>query len=854
MKNKFLKRLVSIVLLLFVIVSNSNVFAISISVHDNKKNNFEVKNIIKSDAINTSIVSEEEFDVIKTKKESFEITKIEDEEIQENNNPLKIISNVGKGMSDEIDYNYSYSNSNQVLVFNDLNNDYYVSNELFQSGNANIKLIKHNIKENTNEVIYTYSGLFSETQYVKENVIYIEAKDFGQYLEGDCTGVRIIGFDISKNEVVFNTNFPDVVVKDGDDFHTFVVDNNERVFFEYEGKGIKAYDKNGALIFDKSPAEMNTGETQVEIVLHRVTPNNDGILYSINAIQNVDGRNYFITLYQGYQKLNSNGTFKNSDYTVFQNPEDEQYILDPDWRFISEDGLYAVNQYGYLARFNYIEPTEENPTGLEITIIDTVTRNYIDTYYSSGLLNPLYCVKDNYLYMLGRAGIIRVYDINNNFKLVGKYETEIEVEADSSSGLFLSITSIEDKIYVHYYKKSENTYLNLYKTIDLDDIVEIKNTWVKNFVTQEHTQQEISTKYLDSLIKFNVKEGLYATVPSAQAPYSAGKLKQGPIDDTLNRLNFYRWLYGVNSVTLNEAKMERNQKGGVILAAIDELTHTPYQPADMDDDFYKEAYAACYYGTTPGDMYNGNCAYGHRCPAETIDGFIDEIYNLTVGSNVGHRLGLLDLRVNKTSFGYCNYYTTLSMYYNEENWKNGNSELFYTYPTAGNFPMQIFNTSEYFSILLVNTYNVNNMEIEFEYNNKTYTQPEFHIENSNSIVFKLPDELINDLGGANKQILNPFDLNVKIKNLTDNKGDITNLDYDIYFYDVNNPEAEHILGDVDGNGVINATDYTMIVRYLKGYETLSRAQLKAADVDGNEVVNATDYTKIVRYLKGYENI
>ena len=198
-----------------------------------------------------------------------------------------------------------------MIVFNDLQNDYYVSNELFQSGNANIKLIKHNVKENTNEIIYTYSGLFSETQYVNGNIIYIEAKSFGQYLEGDCTGVRVIGYDISKNEVVFNTNFPDVVVKDGDDFHSFVVDNNERVYFEYEGKGIKAYNKDGTLIFDRSPSEMNTGDTQVEIILHRVTPNNDGVLFSINEIQNQNGRNYFRTLYQGYQKLNTNGTFKN---------------------------------------------------------------------------------------------------------------------------------------------------------------------------------------------------------------------------------------------------------------------------------------------------------------------------------------------------------------------------------------------------------------------------------------------------------------------------------------------------------------------------------------------------------------
>ena len=66
------------------------------------------------------------------------------------------------------------------------------------------------------------------------------------------------------------------------------------------------------------------------------------------------------------------------------------------------------------------------------------------------------------------------------------------------------------------------------------------------------------------------------------------------------------------------------------------------------------------------------------------------------------------------------------------------------------------------------------------------------------------------------------------------------------------PEIE--LGDVDRNGVVNSTDCTLILRYLKGYEQLDEEQLIIADVDKNGTVNSTDCTKILRYLKGYEEI
>ena len=230
--------------------------------------------------------------------------------------------------------------------------------------------------------------------------------------------------------------------------------------------------------------------------------------------------------------------------------------------------------------------------------------------------------------------------------------------------------------------------------------------------------------------------------------------------------------------------MDRSQKGAVIQAANNELSHTPTKPDGMDDDFYNEAYAGCYIGyTTPGDYYNGNCAFGDSAPTYSISGFVSDINNITPGSYVGHRLNVLDLRVDRASFGYCNRYTALSMYYNDSYSIGSNTERFYAYPSVGYFPMQNFYTNEYWSIVCTEGYNLSNMKIEFTYNATTYEQTDFHVEDGYAIVFKMPQDLITALGG--NRVMPVANINLKLTGLEKTNGDIVNYDYDVNFFDIN---------------------------------------------------------------------
>lgn len=72
-----------------------------------------------------------------------------------------------------------------------------------------------------------------------------------------------------------------------------------------------------------------------------------------------------------------------------------------------------------------------------------------------------------------------------------------------------------------------------------------------------------------------------------------------------------------------------------------------------------------------------------------------------------------------------------------------------------------------------------------------------------------------------------------------------------FTYTSNGPE--YVKGDVNGDGKINATDYTLAKRHVLKTWKLEGVDLAAADVNGDGKVNATDYVLIKRHvLKTYK--
>ena len=64
-------------------------------------------------------------------------------------------------------------------------------------------------------------------------------------------------------------------------------------------------------------------------------------------------------------------------------------------------------------------------------------------------------------------------------------------------------------------------------------------------------------------------------------------------------------------------------------------------------------------------------------------------------------------------------------------------------------------------------------------------------------------------------------------------------------------EPEGLLGDVDGNGDVDAEDLTILARHVAGIEQIEdQTLLASADVDGDGDVDAEDLTKLARYVAG----
>ena len=55
-------------------------------------------------------------------------------------------------------------------------------------------------------------------------------------------------------------------------------------------------------------------------------------------------------------------------------------------------------------------------------------------------------------------------------------------------------------------------------------------------------------------------------------------------------------------------------------------------------------------------------------------------------------------------------------------------------------------------------------------------------------------------------------------------------------------------GDVDGNGVIEAADATLILRHVAQLTVLEGQAAINADVDGNGVIEAADATLVLRFV------
>ncbi len=211
---------------------------------------------------------------------------------------------------------------------------------------------------------------------------------------------------------------------------------------------------------------------------------------------------------------------------------------------------------------------------------------------------------------------------------------------------------------------------------------------------EERTLDEIKAKYRERPFPFRAfKDVEYDIEPSAVFPYSAGKVKEDFLKEALDCVNFIRYLEGFpDDIILNETYIDYAQHGAVLLAAIDQLTHSPSQPADMPDDFYAIAY------TGPS---SSNCGWGYTNILHSIQSYMNDSDSSNI-NRVGHRRWLLNPAMQRIGFGYYNYYTDTYVF--DSSRQNPIQVDYVSWPTKNYMPFEFMERDLAWSVNLGDAY------------------------------------------------------------------------------------------------------------------------------------------------------
>lgn len=193
---------------------------------------------------------------------------------------------------------------------------------------------------------------------------------------------------------------------------------------------------------------------------------------------------------------------------------------------------------------------------------------------------------------------------------------------------------------------------------------------------------------------------VFSVEPSAVFPYAIGELDDTYRNDGLRLLNFYRALAGLEPVSLGDHLNAQAQYGAVLLAANDDLTHTPKKPANMYDSFYRMGANAC-------AASNISMRYGYDTAVllqSALRAHMDEL-SASNRLDLGHRRWLLDPRLGQVGFGLATsatnrQYITVPI---SDTTGTGAMPDAILWPAAGHFPNNVFAPGTPWSVILDTT-------------------------------------------------------------------------------------------------------------------------------------------------------
>lgn len=189
---------------------------------------------------------------------------------------------------------------------------------------------------------------------------------------------------------------------------------------------------------------------------------------------------------------------------------------------------------------------------------------------------------------------------------------------------------------------------------------------------------------------------IYDETPSVTSPYKAGKLDAAFLQTGLTMANYVRFVANLPLLQLDATLNEDAQHGAVLMAAEDNFSHFPPQPADMSDEFYERGYDA-----TSSSNIHANYGYA---PKDTLKlavyGFMadEDEYNNDV---VGHRRWILNPTLKYIGFGFAqsSSWNYVDMCVFDHSGAAVDYD-FIAWPAEGNFPTNLMDASFPWSVTL----------------------------------------------------------------------------------------------------------------------------------------------------------
>ena len=180
----------------------------------------------------------------------------------------------------------------------------------------------------------------------------------------------------------------------------------------------------------------------------------------------------------------------------------------------------------------------------------------------------------------------------------------------------------------------------------------------------------------------------YDVRPVLSAPYAAGSLKSGFLQDGLNSINYARYLAGLPDDVVLDPDYTSMAQHGAVLLAVGEFAHSQSRPKSMNPKFYETANGATS-SSNIGWGYGTLWGFNFGCLNDEDTGNIDRL---------GHRRWLLNPAMKKTGMGMAPSRTDTWVF--DRSRESAPAYDSVKWPSAGPFPIEMFGAEVPWSITL----------------------------------------------------------------------------------------------------------------------------------------------------------